>query len=360
MLLLAIDDDDLIAAMAVLLLWSTGRVEPIHPPPSPRHLVAQQLLALALQHGQVGRSTWMDDWHLPEFMDPGEAREITDWMVETQHLDMDTAMLFIGPEAERRYGRRHFMDILSIFSAPPQFLVLNGRREIGTIDPYVLMQKVPGPKVITLAGRGWNVHHIDWSRRNVYVEQSESRGSSRWVSVHQPKPYELMQAERGVLLGEAPQGVELTRRVHDQLPRVRSDFAARVDADGTVVTTHVGGTRWWTWAGGKTNAVLTAALETVDPDLVGEERSHDNRQIGLAADAPVADIRAALSQARELVDGNGVARLRPFVSQRAIDEMKFSDMLPPRLAQQTVQERMSDPTGAAMVLKQQLIIERQA
>jgi hypothetical protein len=34
----------------------------------------------------------------------GEASRVTDWMLATGHLDTDSGMLFIGPQAERRYG----------------------------------------------------------------------------------------------------------------------------------------------------------------------------------------------------------------------------------------------------------------
>src|SRR5699024_11044513 len=43
-LFLATDDDALLRTAGLLLLWSRGYVEPVIPPPSPRHLVVQQLL----------------------------------------------------------------------------------------------------------------------------------------------------------------------------------------------------------------------------------------------------------------------------------------------------------------------------
>ena len=54
-------------------------------------------------------------------------------------------MLFIGPEAERRFGRRHFMGLMAVFTAPPEFTVLHGRNEIGRIDPVLLIDWVAGP-----------------------------------------------------------------------------------------------------------------------------------------------------------------------------------------------------------------------
>ncbi|MDP3893607.1 hypothetical protein [Nocardioides sp.] len=50
-------------------------------------------------------------------------------------------MLFIGPEAEMRFGRRNFMDLLSVFAASPEFTVLLGREEVGSVDPIVLTRR---------------------------------------------------------------------------------------------------------------------------------------------------------------------------------------------------------------------------
>jgi ATP-dependent helicase Lhr and Lhr-like helicase len=37
-------------------------VEPVVPPPEPRHLVAQRLLALCLQEHRVGENLWQQWW----------------------------------------------------------------------------------------------------------------------------------------------------------------------------------------------------------------------------------------------------------------------------------------------------------
>ncbi|MFZ1410832.1 MAG: DEAD/DEAH box helicase [Micropruina sp.] len=60
MTVLAVEDDALLRAAGLLLLWSEGYVEPIHPPPHPAHIAAQQVLALALQERQIGRHTWQE------------------------------------------------------------------------------------------------------------------------------------------------------------------------------------------------------------------------------------------------------------------------------------------------------------
>lgn len=101
------------------------------------------------------------------------AEAIVRHLVDHGYLDVDSGMLFIGPEAELRFGRRHFMDMLAVFTAPPQFTVLSGRTEIGRTDPALLTAKVQGPRLLLLAGRSWRVTYIDWKRRRCFVEPAE-------------------------------------------------------------------------------------------------------------------------------------------------------------------------------------------
>jgi ATP-dependent Lhr-like helicase len=105
MLFLATTEDELVHAAALSLLWEEGFVEPVVPPPQPRHALAQQLMALALQKHAVGRETWwapLADLHLAS---DEERSQITDWMLDSGHLDADDGLMFVGPEAEKRYGR---------------------------------------------------------------------------------------------------------------------------------------------------------------------------------------------------------------------------------------------------------------
>jgi hypothetical protein len=66
-------------------------------------------------------------------------------------------MLFIGPEAERKFGRRHFMGLMVVFAAPPEFTMLHGREEIGRTAPVLLVDRMDGPRLLLLAGRSWRV-----------------------------------------------------------------------------------------------------------------------------------------------------------------------------------------------------------
>ncbi|WP_405793856.1 DEAD/DEAH box helicase [Streptomyces sp. NBC_01506] len=339
-LFLALDEDGLLSAAGLLLKWSQGWVEPVLAPPEPRHIVAQQLLALCLQESRVGEHLWQEWWN--GFGPFGMSAEpIVRHLVDQGYLDQDGGMLFIGPEAERRFGHRHFMNLTAVFTAPPQFTVLQGRGEIGRTDPSLLTERVDGPRRLLLGGRSWQVTYIDWRRRRCFVEPVDGGGKAKWSSAGfgLAGSHELIRAERRVLLGEDPP-VKMTGRAAGALRAVREKYLERVHPGGTLVIQERGGhLRWWTWAGHRTNATLAATLSTV---VVPRQHIND-RWIRLREDVT----------AHSWVDATKDAADRlclPDVDERALRGMKFAEALPPRLAEATLSARLADTKFAAAVL----------
>ncbi|WP_246092456.1 hypothetical protein [Yimella lutea] len=344
MTFLATTDDELLRATALLLLLEEGFVEPVAAPPSPRHIAAQQLLALALQKGRIHLSeetAWLTRLGLASEQDMSR---IGEWLVSTGHLDIDQGLAFVGPTAEQHFGRRSFLELLAVFSAPPEVTVLHGTREIGSIDPTFLVTKVAGPRVIALGGRSWLVTHIDWRRRRAIVEPSEQRGTSRWSGDARAYTFELSDAMRRVLLGATPKSPYLSNRALDRLAALRQEQAHTVSATSRVVVSEGGRVRWWTYAGARANAVLVAALKEVSA-LVGES-GYDNLSISIAPGATSADLSSALNVSRERT----LDVLLPEVSPDALGRLKFKELLPPDLAAATLAERAADRNSAEKLL----------
>ncbi|MFH8927668.1 DEAD/DEAH box helicase [Streptomyces pristinaespiralis] len=342
-LFLATDDAGLLSAAALLLLWSRGWVEPVIAPPEPRHIAAQQVLALCLQEHQVGDRLWQEWWGGLGPFGPS-AEPIVRHLVEEGYLDRDGELLFIGPEAEQRFGYRHFMDLTAVFTAAPEFTVLSGRTEVGTTDPVLLTDELVGPRRLLLAGRSWQVTYIDWSRRRCFVEPVESGGRARWggIGLARTSSYELTRAARDVLLGSTPP-VGLTRRAESTLARVRDENAEVVHRDGTVIVrggrdTNV---RWWTWAGYRANATLAATLSTISDPL---QRPTD-AYLRLRENITHQDWKIATASASDHL-------CLPTVDPRALAGLKFAGALPPRLAEATLAARLADLGGATNSLRE--------
>jgi ATP-dependent Lhr-like helicase len=351
-LLLARTGPELTRAAALLLLWGRGWVEPVVAPPEPRHIVAQQILALCLQEGRVGDRLWADWWHqLGPFSERG-ANPIMAHLIAHGYLDADDGMLFIGPAAERHFGRRHFMEMTAVFTGPPEFAVYAGRAEIGRIDPSLLTDDVPGERRLLLAGRSWRVTYVDWRRRRCFVEAADGGGRARWLAPGVAGlGFALTRAMREVLLGADPP-VRLTRRAVDRLAQEREDRGSLVHPGGSVIHRDSNGDlRWWTWAGYRANATLVATLGAV----VDPAQRFDDYAVRLRADLTPADWRSLMADARRSGPESGDAGLRlclPEVSEKALTGLKFSAALPKRLAMATLAARLADLDGAAAVLRE--------
>ena len=186
-------------------------------------------------------------------------------------------MLFIGPEAERRFGHRHFMGLMAVFTAPPEFTVLQGRNEIGRVDPVLLADWVEGPRdrcSAAIAGGS------PGPTGNAVAASSSRLNWRPCPLAHQyARRYdELARAMRDVLLGADPP-VTLTRRAAG----VRLACGQTLSAGGRAGPSSAAADndlRWWTWAGYRANATLKATLG----GLADESQRVDDLSIRLRTD----------------------------------------------------------------------------
>jgi ATP-dependent Lhr-like helicase len=337
-LVLALAKDSLLWAAGLLQLWGTGYVEPVLPPPEPRHIAAQQLLALCLQEHRIGRRLWAEAWNgLAPF--DRSAAPILDYLLSQGFIDRDGELLFIGPAAEQRFGHRHFIGMTAVFTAPPQFTVLSGRQEIGRTDPLLLTEKTNGPRLLLLGGRSWRVTWTDWTRRRCYVEPADGGGKARWLTPGvSGASFAVARAVRDVLLGAAPP-VALTHRATRVLAEVRDSQVATVHPGGTVIVRDGADVRWWTWAGYRANATLAATLS----HLTDSVQRFDDASLRLRADLTREMWKAGTADAAERL-------CLPDVDKRALAGLKFSEALPGRLAEATLAARLADLDSALAVL----------
>lgn len=344
-LFLAVDDESVLLAAGMLKRWSDGWVEPIVPPPHPRHIAAQQLMALCLQEHRLAFGEWSQWWDdLPVF--DSAAPEIVEHLVAEGFFERDGSFLHIGPEAERRFGRRYFSDLTAVFTAPPEFVVLAGRVEVGTIGTDLLTESTDGPRLLLLGGRSWKVSHIDWERRRCFVAAADEGGKAKWSGISGGLSYEVTRGMRDVLLGAMPVGVVFTARAAKVLAGLRSTFADNVAADRLIVRLPDDSAgRWWTWAGTAANRTLQASL----PSVIDPRQRIDEKSVRLLPGVSVQEFSAALTV---------VQWQDPLVDPSALRGLKFSSALPEALAVRTLAARLGDTPRAAEVATQSRTINR--
>ncbi|MFY9334539.1 MAG: helicase-related protein [Mycobacterium sp.] len=344
-LFLCIDDESVLLAAGMLKRWSDGWVEPIEPPEHPRHIAAQQLMALCLQEHRItasARTQWWGD--LPVFDDTAE--QIMAHLVSEGFFEADGPFLHIGPEAERRFGRRYFSDLTAVFTAPPEFLVLAGRNEVGTIGTDLLTQEVAGPRVLLLGGRSWQVTHVDWERRRCFVEPVDAGGQAKWSGFSGGLSYDITRGMRDVILGRLPTGVEFTERATRTREDLRATYSDNADPERLIVRLPDDAAgRWWTWAGTAANRSLQASL----PRLVDPRQKLDEKSVRLLPGVSVAEFGDAIA---------AVEWRDPLVDANAVRGLKFSAALPQELAVATLGARIGDLTAAQTVFTEKRLIVR--
>jgi ATP-dependent Lhr-like helicase len=348
-LFLATDDDALLRAAGLIELWSGGYVEPVVPPAEPYHILAQQLMALCLQERGVGRRDW-PAWlrAVPAFsaMPAERVHEVLDWMLAEGVLSEAEGILWLGQQGEEAFGRKNFLELFSVFTSPPLFVVRHGRQELGFVDQTTfLSRRDDGPRVLLLGGRAWRVTHLDWGRKVAHVEATEETGRSRWRGTGLTLRFPLCQAVRQVLAGEED-SPRWSRRAQARLAELRQEHSW-VHADGpSLLSRPTNGVEWWTFAGTRANATLAGELSR----RCGGRVDHDAFVITIEA----AEGGTAAEQAVRQLAGADASSMEPQIEEAALEGLKFSECLPKDVALATLASRLRDAMAIRAVLSQPL------
>ena len=345
-LYLATKDETLIQAAALIELCAEGYVEPIEPPPLPYHVLAQQLMALVLQESGIGGAEWFS-WvaGVSGFgtVPPDRIDQLVTAMLDREILWEDAGLLGMGREGEDTYGRKNFMELLSVFMSPPLFSILHGRNELGYVDEMTFLGKQEGPRILLLGGRAWQVNHIDWQRRRAYVEPTESTGRTRWKGEGQGLGFHLSQAIKRILATELNADC-WSRRATEQIAEIRHEYPWLQTDSSVAVQAGGGETEWWTFGGNRGNATLARELARETRNKV----SHDSFTLTFHSSLKLQDVEEAIKTIRP----QDVTAMYPTVDEAAIDGLKFSECLPNELAIEMLERRLQDTEATRHVLQE--------
>lgn len=348
-LFLSLDEPSLLQATALVDLAEQGYVEAIRPPVEPYHVLAQQLMALTLQETGIGQDLWKS-WisGISAFarMPDEEVRQIVEWMLQHEILWSEEGILAIAREGEETFGRRHFLELLSVFTSPPLFTVLCGRRELGFVDESTFMGKRDSTSVLLLGGRAWRVQHVDWSRRVAYVEPSDDPGRSRWKSGGRGLSFSVAQAIKRVLIDREDRAF-WTDRARHRIEEIRLQREGLTPSESVVV--HNGANiSWWTFAGEGTNASLASGLS----DLIETAVTYDGFALRFGHGVSLPAVQQGLNDLRTRTPES----LLPRIDEAAIYGLKFSECLPTEIARRMLQRRLQDVDGVKCILQQDVSV----
>lgn len=333
-LFLATKKDAFLRALALLQLWRNGYVEPIEPPPRPMHIYAQQTMALALQQKGIIAAD-VDQWlgRMPGFADVAQADRagVVGYMLGAGILHSDEGLIGIGKAGERAFGEKNFMELFSVFTTPPMVKVFWGKQELGEVHQLTFAVRDNGPALLTLGGRSWQTTYVDWPRKKAFVEPSEARGKSQWVSDAQPLRYELCRAIADVLVSEVvPDGLSL--RAQGLLADLRDQYGWIESGKTTLILQADGNATWWNFAGKLLNSAIKDVLSDQADKITADNESLEFRH--------VYSTETLINKIRMILAGNA-EHLAVLLDENFVQELKFSECLSQKEIDRELSQRYS-------------------
>jgi len=339
-LFLSTHRDSLIASAALIRLWRSGYVEPLHPPPDPYPVVAQQIMALIRQEGGASRRFRDSTIQAALAQESSITEDLIAHMLDQGILFEDSGIVGIGPSGERLYGARNFMALMSVFDTPSLFQVICGIEELGFVHPLSFAGFGQKVVVISLGGRSWEVIRLDEDKSIAHVRAADTSGRSRWLGANRALSRRLCDEIRSLLL-DGTVDHAWSKRAEVELAQARSEtFAVR--ASGRVVETnnHSGKNRWWTFGGLRANYSLALMLRTGD----GVVPRFDNFFVEIPNASSLSEVEDRLSKLDRIANSSPLHHTDP------PGRVKFWDCLPVALRQRFSTARFTDYPSAFELL----------
>ena len=341
--------DSVLQAIALIELAKSGWVEDVSVNNRCWPVMIHQLLAMSLAgNGVSPADAWNHLSSVPDFqgISKDEFGRLIDWMIQDGSMILASGLLILGPTAQRRFGRKNFMELYAVFSSPQSYAVRTAADQpLGTLGQDFVDGLVEQVSSFLLGGRAWAVTRIDHKDRVVTVEPAPRGRQPTWG-------------------GFLPQfiGETLCSRIRDVL--VSSESHAYLDADarrelddrrrlmqplisgrGPHIDMQDSELHWWTFAGGKINSTLRYALLSLLPDA---RIITDNFRLRLHAesltDAQFRSLFRELLNPEFWTDTNRWLSISAMLPAYRLS--KFQPLMPDWVQQEFVSEFLLDASGA--------------
>lgn len=296
---LCLEEEAVLQAAALLELHARGFVEPADASRWAPHVLAHQVIALAMQERGVPTLEWWDRLDgCAAFADvaPEARHAVVRHMLAEGILTEIDHRLVLGDKGQKLYGARNFLELYAVFSTPRVLRVLHGAQEVGMVDAFFLQDEDRRSAAFVLAGRPWRVVNVNWKGGTCEVEPAEHGAYPRWYGRPTLLSRPLCQAMRDVLVSTDTRPW-WSKRAAAAIQQLRESRAFLHDEPTPLTDERDGAIRWWTFAGGRGNRLLAAALQ----ERLGEKVTAGNDAVRFsgAAGQSQAAVRAAI---RELAD----------------------------------------------------------
>lgn len=183
---------------------------------------------------------------------------MVDHLIRENHLFEESGLLSMGGEAEKRFGRKNFMDIYCVFSSFVSYSVFTtGGKELGTLERQ-FADTIEEGYCFLLGGIAWIVERIDQDHRSIIVTKAPAGKTPRWGGFS-PRflGYDLCRKVYHILISDEQysycdeSSLETLTQIRNDRAFLRLSPAPMEEEEDNVF--------WWIFAGGRINNTLKNA-----------------------------------------------------------------------------------------------------
>ncbi|MBI2481324.1 MAG: DEAD/DEAH box helicase [Planctomycetia bacterium] len=261
-------EEGVLQAIALIELAKSGWVEDVEVNDRCWPMMIHQLLAMALANDGVPvEEAWSHLSQIADFrgIERTEFDRLIKWMIEDESMILASGRLVLGPTAERRFGRRNFMELFAVFSSPQSYSVQNvAGQPLGTLNQAFVDRLVDGVSCFLLGGRAWAVLRVQHDDRHIIVEPPPRGRQPTWGGfIPQNLGHAVCQSILEVLTCDDAYGY-LESEAAASLERRRNEMRGILEPKRGGIDEDEDEIRWWTFAGGRINSTLRHAVSAIN------------------------------------------------------------------------------------------------
>lgn len=200
-------------------------------------------------------------------------------LIKNDYLSVVDELIFLSDKLEKKFARRNFLELCSVFETVKEFTVKHQNRDIGTLDSWFVYvyYKENEPFLFVLNGLVWKANEIDFNRFIIHVQQAEKGAIPIWQGSGQKTSFEIAQQILQILscYDNYPY---IDQDASQKLKEYRTDFHYFGMKPGVMVIEEVPkGYIIYTFAGDIVNHTFSTLLK----EYIGAEVNSDYQKIKL-------------------------------------------------------------------------------
>jgi ATP-dependent helicase Lhr and Lhr-like helicase len=341
------DPEAVLQAVALIELAREGWVERVAWQERCWPVLVHQLLAMVLQFGAVSAERcWEQLSRVPDFrsITRGEFDAVVEHMKTEGFLFESGGLLSMGETAEKRFGKKNFLELYAVFSSPVLYrVVTHAKRDVGSLEQDFVDRLVEHMSSFLLGGRAWTVDRVSHQDREVVVQEAPRGGKPSWGGyIPQHLGFEVAQRMKR-LLTESIRYPYVDDAAFKHICEQRDELGDLLGSSGAAVQMQGRAALWWTFAGGRVNHTLKYGFEVLE----GWKAVTDNFQLRIEGDGVGHEsVRKAIARMSTPAFWEEPATRRALLARLPEYRLsKFQDCLPEKFALEVVENYLLDVGG---------------